>query len=89
MLNNKSNRLYHWFTVISSYRVWEGDNVDNHFDPLNLQTYYRVTYATKEKYEGSFSDEYYHGVGEFYYLHGSSYEGTWDQGKTITNKSYG
>ena len=75
--------LLHYIVTLCYFtRVWEGANVDNHFDQFNLQTVYRVTYKSKEKYEGSFVDEYFHGVGSFAYLHGSKYEGTWHQGST-------
>ena len=75
--------LFYYVILLCCFiRVWEGANVDNHFDQFNLQTVYRVTYKSKEKYEGSFVDEYFHGVGSFAYLHGSKYEGTWHQGST-------
>lgn len=32
-------------------RIFEGHNVDNHFDTLNLQSHYRVTYGNGEIYE--------------------------------------
>ena len=61
-------------------RVFEGINVDNHFDPLNLQTFYRLTLPSGEKYEGMFCDENYHGAGTFIYKDGSVYEGQWFRG---------
>ena len=44
--------------------IFEGNLVDNHFDPSNLQTYYRMTSVSGEVYEGSFCDEARHGVGK-------------------------
>ena len=35
-------------------RTFEGHNVDNHFDCMNLQTHYRMGLPTGETYEGNF-----------------------------------
>lgn len=61
-------------------RIFEGSNVDNHFDPLNVQDYYRLTLPNGEVYEGGFCDEYYHGIGQFKYKDGSVYEGEFFKG---------
>lgn len=61
-------------------RLFEGINVDNHFDPSNLQTFYRLTLQNGEIYEGMFCDEYFHGAGTYTYKDGSVYEGQWFRG---------
>jgi hypothetical protein len=61
-------------------RIFEGANVDNHFDVNNLQSFYRLTYPNGEVYEGAFVDEHYHGVGMYCYKDGSVYEGRWHRG---------
>eukprot|EP01038_Epipyxis_sp_PR26KG_P006206 gene6206-8548_t len=61
-------------------RIFEGHNVDNHFDPANLQTYYKVTFPNKETYCGMFCDEMFHGIGIYTYADGSVYEGNWHRG---------
>ncbi len=61
-------------------RIFEGFNVDNHFDPYNLQLFYRLTLPNGETYEGNFCDETYHGIGLYTYLDGSVYEGRWHRG---------
>lgn len=61
--------------------VYEGVNVDNHFDPENIQGYYRMTKPNKEVYEGMFVDERFHGVGRYMYINGNVYEGEWHAGK--------
>ncbi len=61
-------------------RVFEGANVDNHFDVNNLQSFYRLTFPNGEVYEGAFTDEQYHGAGLFCYKDGSVYEGQWHRG---------
>jgi hypothetical protein len=66
-------------------RIFEGRTVDNHFDPENIQGYYKLTLPeTNEVYEGEFIDEKFHGVGIFKYNDGSVYEGEWHM-----NKRYG
>ena len=66
-------------------RTYEGNNVDNHFDPENIQGNYKVTLPlTGEVYEGMIVDEKFHGVGVFHYSDGSIYEGEWH-----VNKRYG
>ena len=73
----------HWgvFTCADG-RVFEGTNVDNHFDPENIQGHYKVTLPiSKETYEGSFVDEKFHGVGVYNYSDGSVYEGEWHIGR--------
>lgn len=63
-------------------RVFEGFNVDNHFDVHNIQGYFKLTLPlTAETYEGNFVDERYHGAGVFRYADGSIYEGEWHMGK--------
>ena len=62
-------------------RVFEGNLVDNHFDPKNVQSYYRLTNCDGSVYEGSFCDEQYHGVGTYTYEDGSTYEGEWFKSK--------
>jgi hypothetical protein len=54
--------------------------VDNHFDPLNLQSFYRLTLPNKEIYEGMFCDELYHGTGMYKFKDGTVYEGHWHRG---------
>lgn len=61
-------------------RVFEGHNVDNHFDSTNLQTFYRVRFPNNEVYEGMFVDETFHGVGTYVFSDGSVYEGQWHRG---------
>lgn len=62
-------------------RIFEGQNVDNHFDPNNLQLSYRLTLPNnKGIYEGHFCDEMYHGTGMFTFEDGSVYEGSWFRG---------
>ena len=61
--------------------VFEGTLVDNHFDPCNLQLYYRMTKTSGEVYEGSFVDEAFHGFGTYVFKDGSVYEGEWHRGK--------
>lgn len=61
-------------------RVFEGNQVTNHFDPFNLQTFYRLIYPNGEVYEGLFCDELFHGVGMYKYKDGSVYEGQWHRG---------
>jgi len=61
-------------------RVFEGANVDNHFNLFNLQSHYRLTLPNKEVYEGQFCDEMFHGVGMYSYSDGSVYEGRWHRG---------
>lgn len=62
-------------------RIFEGPEVDNHFDMHNLQLCYKVTFENGEVYEGQFCDEEFHGHGIFYYSDGSVYEGMWHRGK--------
>ncbi len=70
-------------------RVFEGSNVDNHFDPHNLNSYYRLTLPNKKGvYEGHFCDEFYHGTGMFTYEDGSVYEGTWFRGTRFGHGHY-
>lgn len=61
-------------------RIFEGENVDNHFDPFNLQEFYRLKLVNKEVYEGKFCDEQFHGIGIYKYIDGSIYEGQWHRG---------
>lgn len=61
-------------------RVFEGSNVDNHFNAFNLQSNYRVTFPNGERYEGNFCDEHFHGIGVYTYQDGSVYEGNWHRG---------
>lgn len=61
-------------------RVFEGSNVDNHFNCFNLQDNFRVRYPNGEQYEGNFCDENYHGIGVYTYQDGSVYEGNWYRG---------
>jgi hypothetical protein len=61
-------------------RVFEGNQVTNHFDPFNLQSFYRLIYPNGEVYEGLFCDELFHGVGMYTYKDGSVYEGQWHRG---------
>eukprot|EP01035_Chromulina_nebulosa_P020505 gene20505-26599_t len=61
-------------------RIFEGTNVDNHFNQFNVQSHYRLTLPNKEKYEGEFCDEMFHGVGMYTYNDGSVYEGRWHRG---------
>ena len=42
---------------------------------VNVQSHYRLTLPNKEKYEGEFCDEMFHGVGMYTYNDGSVYEG--------------
>jgi hypothetical protein len=66
-------------------RSFEGNNVDNHFDPENIQGNYKVTLPiTGEVYEGMIVDEKFHGIGVFQAADGSVYEGEWH-----ANKRYG
>jgi DNA-directed RNA polymerase subunit RPC12/RpoP len=70
-------------------RVFEGANVDNHFDPHNLNSYYRLTLPNRKgTYEGHFCDESYHGTGMFTYEDGSVYEGTWFRGSRFGHGHY-
>jgi hypothetical protein len=73
----------HWGVyTCADGRVFEGFNVDNHFDPENIQGSFRVTMPfTKETYEGVFVDEKFHGVGVYNYSDGSVYEGEWHVGR--------
>jgi len=64
----------------SDGKTYEGKMVDNHFDPLNLQSFYRVSMPNKEVYEGMFCDELYHGTGIYKFKDGSVYEGHWHRG---------
>ena len=61
-------------------RIFEGSEVDNHFDPLNLNSFYRLTLRNGEVYEGMFCDESYHGTGIYRFRDGSTYEGHWHRG---------
>jgi hypothetical protein len=61
--------------------IFEGELVDNHFDPRNIQLYYRMILPDGGVYEGSFCDEQMHGVGSFRWMDGSMYEGEWFRGK--------
>jgi phage FluMu protein Com len=61
-------------------RIFEGRNVDNHFDPFNLQQNYKLKLPNGETYDGMFSDEEYHGIGIYYFNDGSVYEGEWHRG---------
>lgn len=61
-------------------RVFEGSNIDNHFDQFNLQSNYRVTFPNGEQYFGRFCDEQFNGVGMYIYQDGSVYEGQWFRG---------
>eukprot|EP01039_Chlorochromonas_danica_P001031 gene1031-1118_t len=72
----------------SDGRVFEGHNVDNHFDITNLQTFYRLRLPNKEIYEGMFVDEMYHGVGQYIYADGSVYEGQWHRGTRFGHGTY-
>lgn len=72
----------------SDGRIFEGHNVDNHFDVTNLQTYYRLRLPNKEIYEGMFVDEMYHGVGQYIYADGSVYEGQWHRGTRFGHGTY-
>jgi hypothetical protein len=76
----------HWgIFIMTDGRIFEGRTVDNHFDPENIQGYYKLTLPeTNEVYEGEFIDEKFHGVGIFKYNDGSVYEGEWHM-----NKRYG
>lgn len=70
-------------------RVFEGVNVDNHFDPHNLNSFYRLTLPNnKGIYEGHFCDEFYHGTGMFIYEDGSVYEGAWFRGTRFGHGHY-
>lgn len=69
-------------------RIFEGINVDNHFDPHNLQSFYRLTLPNGEVYEGMFCDEMYHGVGMYVYKDGSVYEGNWHKGSRFGHGHY-
>jgi hypothetical protein len=69
--------------------VFEGGNVDNHFDPHNLNAFYRLTLPLlKGVYEGLFCDEQYHGTGMFTYQDGSVYEGNWFRGTRFGHGHY-
>jgi hypothetical protein len=61
-------------------RVFEGPNVDNHFDINFLQDFYRVKFPNGSIYEGAYSDEEFHGHGMMTYVDGSVYEGEWHRG---------
>ena len=78
-LDGKPKNHYGIYTC-SDRRVFEGFNVDNHFDPHNLQMFYRCTMPNGEVYEGEFCDEMYHGVGMYIYKDGAVYEGNWHKG---------
>ncbi len=69
-------------------RVFEGSNVDNHFDPHNLQAFYRLTLPDGEVYEGNFCDESFHGIGMYVYKDGSIYEGSWHRGTRFGHGHY-
>jgi hypothetical protein len=74
-LANHYGRYY-----VSDGRVFEGFHVDNHFDPHNLQLFYRLILSNGETYEGHFCDEMFHGIGMYTCADGSVYEGRWHRG---------
>lgn len=85
-----SMRAYNHFGVykMADGRIFEGVNVDNHFDPHNLQSYYRLRLPDGELYEGNFCDEFYHGIGMYTYKDGSVYEGSWHRGTRFGHGHY-
>jgi len=72
--DGRAENHYGVYTLFDG-RVFEGKQIDNHFDPNNLQSFYRCTLPNGEMYEGMFTDEMYHGVGMYSYADGSVYEG--------------
>jgi hypothetical protein len=87
---NPAGRAPNHFGVftLSDKRVFEGKNVDNHFDPHNLQQNYKVRLPDGEVYDGMFSDEQYHGIGIYYFKDGSVYEGEWFRGMRFGHGQY-
>ena len=83
----KAPNHYGSFTTPLNY-VYEGYNVDNHFDPENMQLSYKLTLPSGECYEGKFADEMYHGIGIYYYSDGSVYEGEWHKGTRFGHGQY-
>ena len=75
----------HWgvFTCPDG-KVYEGNLVDNHFDPDNVQGVYRLTFPHGDVYEGEFMDERLHGIGIYRWVDGSVYDGEWH-----CNRRYG
>eukprot|EP01041_Mallomonas_annulata_P000411 gene411-745_t len=75
----------HWGVyTCADGRVFEGVNVDNHFDEGNIQGIYRLILTNGEIYEGEFCDERFHGHGIYKYVDGVVYEGQWH-----CNRRYG
>jgi hypothetical protein len=62
-------------------RIYEGPNVDNHFDPENIQGHYICRLPNGDTYEGNFVDERFFGPGKMKFADGNEYEGEWYNGK--------
>lgn len=62
-------------------RIYEGPNVDNHFDPENIQGHYICRLPNNDVYEGNFVDERFFGPGKMKFADGNEYEGEWYNGK--------
>ncbi len=60
--------------------MFEGSNIDNHFDPANIQFNCQLTLKNGEVYNGMFADEEFHGVGVYTSKDGTVYEGEWHKG---------
>lgn len=72
---------HHWGRwTAPSEDVYEGFEVDNHFNPALFNGTCRWTKATGEVYEGQFLDGLPHGDGVCLYADGSRYEGVWFKG---------
>jgi hypothetical protein len=68
----------HWgIFKCNNGRIFEGSNVDNHFDPENIQGHYLCRLPNGDVYEGNFLDEHLFGPGKMSFADGSEYEGEW------------
>ena len=66
----------HWgiFTT-SDGRVFEGNLVDNHFDPENIQGNYKLTLSSGDIYEGEWLNDKASGKGTYTHSNGAKYVG--------------
>ena len=72
----RSAHHYGYYTCPDG-RVFEGESVDNHFSPSDLNGVYKLTVPDEFTYEGEWCDEKMHGAGVCSYASGDSYQGEW------------
>jgi hypothetical protein len=78
---------YGYFTCKDG-RVFEGEQVDNHFSPLDVTGILKLTVPGQFIYDGEWCDQRMHGVGTCVYSSGDVYEGDWHQNARFGSGRY-